>query len=764
MAVKRAGADRATVCVNGKWLAQSASGTQRYATEVMRVISTTAIASHVTLILPRDAPQPSWATNLRIVRSRLRGQSFEQLALPWLSRGKHLYSLAGPAPLAKRDQTLVMHDAMPFRYPSTFRLLFVIWYRFMYGLLSRTAKRVLTVSSFSRTELANVLRVSEGRFQLAPCGADHVDADPLAGIRTALPFAPGSYALIVGNLAPHKNVIATASALSDASIPVVVVGGAQHVFRDAGLDEAANVCFLGRIDDLQLQGLYSEAGVLVAPSSYEGFGLPIVEAGRLGCPTVYAMGSAMTEVAGDGGIGYPAGDSGKCVELVKQIITSQDLRQDLTERARKNAARFSWARTAETVFADEIASGAAAHADSRQSPLRILHVTETFSAGTGSAIIGYAKAIQGQGIESSLLAQDRGSGLFEELGESSPFASARIIAPGLLNLWRAIGSAVEELRPDVVHLHSSLAGGVGRLRLALGHSPIVVYSPHCFAFERRDISRPKRWAYRGAELVLAQRTAAFVCVSPHEAELARQLGSNADVIHVLNSFTGHGCAPAGPATAAATVAETDTIRIVTVGRVAPQKDPDMFVEILSMLRGAGYVEATWVGDGDGHAREDLELSGVAVTGWLPVQQVPAAISGHSVYVHTAGWEAALPIAAIDAMDAGLPVVIRRNPAYRAMLPEDWQFDDAASAVEMIRGLAAQPARQRRIREQFDLIVELRKDCPEVVLALEYRRLLQKAKTAPRGSDTSYVDGEPSPIRRDSTMMEENRCRHRYSAS
>jgi len=160
----------------------------------------------------------------------------------------------------------------------------------------------------------------------------------------------------------------------------------------------------------------------------------------------------------------------------------------------------------------------------------------------------------------------------------------------------------------------------------------------------------------------------------------------------------------------------------------------------------------------------LELSGVAVTGWLPVQQVPAAISGHSVYVHTAGWEAALPIAAIDAMDAGLPVVIRRNPAYRAMLPEDWQFDDAASAVEMIRGLAAQPARQRRIREQFDLIVELRKDCPEVVLALEYRRLLQKAKTAPRGSDTSYVDGEPSPIRRDSTMMEENRCRHRYSAS
>jgi glycosyltransferase involved in cell wall biosynthesis len=753
VAMNQAGTGRATICVNGKWLAQSASGTQRYATEVMRVISTTAIASQVTLIMPRDAVQPSWATNFRTVRSRFRGQLFEQLALPWLSRGKHLYSLAGPAPLAKLDQTLVMHDAMPFRYPSTFRLLFVIWYRLMYGLLSRTAKRVLTVSSFSRSELASVLRVPERRFQLAPCGADHAKEDPLACPRAAVPSAPGSYALIVGNLAPHKNVIATASALSSAGVPVVVVGGAQHVFRDIGVDQRGEVCFLGRIDDPQLQRLYSEAGVLVAPSSYEGFGLPIVEAGRYGCPTVYALGSAMTEVAGDGGIGYPATDPGKCVELVKQITSSRDLREELGARARKNAARFSWARTAEAIFAADDRSPVAANADARQSPLRILHVTETFSAGTGSAIIGYARAIQAQGVESSLLAQDRGSGLFGELGESSPFASARIIAPGLVNLWRAIGSAVDEVRPDIVHLHSSLAGGVGRLRIGMKRGPIIAYSPHCFAFERRDIPKLRRWAYRSAELLLARRTAAFVCVSPHEAELARRLGSHADVIHLLNSFTGHRRAPAVPTTTSAAVAEADAIRIVTVGRIAPQKDPDMFVQILAMLRASGDVQATWVGDGDGHAREDLELSGVAVTGWLPAQQVPTAISGHSVYVHTAGWEAALPIAAIDAMDAGLPVVVRRNAAYRAMLPDDWQFDDAESAVEMIRALAGQPARQRRIREQFELIVELRKDCPEVVLALEYRRLVKKSEVAPR-RDAFQVDGELPRIRSGSPQVEE----------
>jgi glycosyltransferase involved in cell wall biosynthesis len=205
------------------------------------------------------------------------------------------------------------------------------------------------------------------------------------------------------------------------------------------------------------------------------------------------------------------------------------------------------------------------------------------------------------------------------------------------------------------------------------------------------------------------------------------------------------------------------MRIVTVGRVVPQKDPDMFVRIVSMLRASGEVDATWVGDGAGYAREELERSGVVVTGWLPVQEVPAAISGHSVYLHTAEWEAALPIAAIDAMNAGLPVVIRRNRAYRSMLPEDWQFDDAPSAVEMIRVLARQQARDNRIRQQIDLIVELRKDRPEAVLAREYRRLLHKSEATPPG-DTLWVDDAGASIPGDVPMMKESWWRHRYSAS
>ncbi len=688
-------------CVNGKWLAQSPSGTQRYASEVLRAVAGTPAARNLVLVLPADAEVPSWATGFVSVRSRQRGVLFEQFALPWLTRGRHLYSMAGPAPLLKRNQTVVMHDAMPFRFPQTFRRAFVLWYWVMYGLLSRTARRVLTVSSFSQGELAQILRVPATRFSLAPCGSDHLDAEP-AG---ALPFPRHSYALIVGNLAPHKNVEATASALADAGVPVAVVGMAQQIFRTAAVREDANIRVLGRVSDAELQRIYAGAGVLVAPSRYEGFCIPIVEAGRVGCPAVFARGSAMTEVAGDGGLGFDVDDLAECARLTRRVITEPALRQSLSAAALANAERFRWAATARSIF------GAG------DRPLRVLHVTETFSAGTGTAIIAYARAMQGKGVESYLLAQDRGSGLLDEVAGRSPFVEARLLPGGLGTLWHSLRGAVQDWQPDVVHLHSSFAGVVGRLQLPLPGHPTVVYSPHCFAFERRDIPRWRQRAYKVAEYLLARRTGAFVCVSPHEAQLAKGLRRGATVHEVLNAFDLGG----GPPTAG--TAHPESLRVVTVGRVAPQKNPAMFLDILRALRGRGAVETTWVGDGDEDVCAQLRADGVVVTGWLPAAEVPDAVAGHTVYLHTAGWEAAVPIAVLDAMIAGLPAVVKRNDAYRDILPQAWQFDDVDSAAVMIRRLADPDARRQRIDEQFELLTTLQRRSPDMKMADTYRQIV-----------------------------------------
>ena len=711
--------------LNGKWLAQTPSGTQRYATEVVRSISGTELAARITLVVPRDAVLPPWAGLFPVLRSRTRGLFFEQIALPWISRRGHLYSLAGPAPIAKRDQTVVMHDATPFRYPSTFRRSFVLWYQVMYRVLARRARRIVTVSEFSRSELADVLGISDQRVALAPCGSDHVPRGERAGVE--LPFPPHTYALLVGNLAPHKNIAPALTALSTAGIPVAVVGGAQpQVFREAAGLAKDNVRFLGRLEDDELEAVMAAAGVLVAPSRYEGFGIPVVEAGRLGCPSVYAAGSAMSEVAGAGGLAFDPGDMRRCAELVTQVLQTPALRAELAERARENAHRFSWSDSAQAVFRqagvpDASASGAAVRGDCdpvRRS-LRVLHVTESFAAGTGVAITGFARGAGTEGVASFLLAQDRGGGLLDELKERSPFEQATIVAPGLVRLWREIGPAVRAARPDIVHAHSSLAGVVVRLRMLAWRRVPVVYSPHCFAFERRDVSGLRRRLYRTTEAVLARLTAGFVCVSPHEAALARTLAPQVVVRFVANYFE------PGPAVRATgvTPGADGTLRLVSVGRISPQKDPAMFAEVVRGLHASGTeVEACWVGDGDDEgARQALVDAGVRITGWLPAGRVPEVLAAHSLYIHTASWEA-LPIAVMEAMRVGLVVLVRHNEAYTDLLPAGWQFHELPEAVRMVDGFR-DPARHReRLEDQDRILAGLRARGPDAVLADAYREV------------------------------------------
>ncbi|MCE5290196.1 MAG: glycosyltransferase family 4 protein [Nocardiaceae bacterium] len=336
--------------INGKWLAQQQSGTQRYATQTVRSAIEAGFAADVTLIVPADAEVPSWADGLPIVRSRTRGFLFEQLALPWSSRNGHLYSLAGPAPVVKRNQTVVMHDATPFRFSTTFRRAFVIWYHLMYWVLVRRAVRICTVSHFSQCELADVLKVSADRFEIAPCGSDHVDTDAVAR-PSSVPVDMGSFALIVGNLAPHKNTMQAANALAEAGIRVIVVGArVDNIFRSVRTAASDAIAFTGRVSDSELNYLYTTALVHVAPSGYEGFGIPIVEAGRFGCPSVWSSGSAMGEVGGRGGIEFERGDFAECALAVEKIMSDGQLRARLSSEARANAARFSWAETASVVF------------------------------------------------------------------------------------------------------------------------------------------------------------------------------------------------------------------------------------------------------------------------------------------------------------------------------------------------------------------------------------------------------------------------------
>jgi glycosyltransferase involved in cell wall biosynthesis len=189
----------------------------------------------------------------------------------------------------------------------------------------------------------------------------------------------------------------------------------------------------------------------------------------------------------------------------------------------------------------------------------------------------------------------------------------------------------------------------------------IVYTPHCFAFERRDLNPVVRTSYHTIERVLFRRAAAVAACSPREAELARRLGRRAPtrVRYVPNVFR-------PSAGAARSVSSRGGLRVVGQGRLNLQKDPAFFRRVATAVHAVDpTVEFTWIGGDPESEVEAMRAVGVETTGWVPRHVVLEHLAEAQVYLHTASWEGA-PVALLEAAASGLAVVARDIPAMSAL--------------------------------------------------------------------------------------------------
>lgn len=338
------------VHVNGKWLAQRLTGTQRYATEIVRAMLATDTVDLV-IHVPAGADIPAYLHHPRaqIRQARVKGQLFEQVYLPAKTAGKLLLNFAGPAPLLKRRQLVTMHDATPFRHPHTFTKSFVRSYLVVYYLLGRIAKQLVTVSHFSARELDDVLGIPVERFLVAGCAADALtDLEP---VRPELDDVDDPFYLVVGTLAVHKNLLAPVQAVAESGRKVIVVGasGNSQVFSAAS-DLGGTAEIAGHLSDAELAWLYRHANALIFPSRYEGFGLPPLEAQSLGCPVVTSRAASLPEIAGDAALFFDPEDTGSLLAELDRLDSEGGLADELRHRGLVNAKRYSWDESARTIL------------------------------------------------------------------------------------------------------------------------------------------------------------------------------------------------------------------------------------------------------------------------------------------------------------------------------------------------------------------------------------------------------------------------------
>ncbi|AYG04177.1 glycosyltransferase [Gryllotalpicola protaetiae] len=217
-----------------------------------------------------------------------------------------------------------------------------------------------------------------------------------------------------------------------------------------------------------------------------------------------------------------------------------------------------------------------------------------------------------------------------------------------------IRKMIKRFSDVTVHAHSSLGGLYARFAMPKSTSRRIVYTPHCYAFERADLPALVRALYWSAEWILSFNTTVFAACSPREAELSSWLGSRGRVEYVPNIYPRdsilelhEGPRRSGP-----------RLRLVGAGRIAAQKDPGFFAASVEALRRKGFnVEARWIGDGPPVWRKELEGAGVDILGWLDREDVFTALAESDIYIHSAAWEG-FPIGLLEADAAGLPVIVR----------------------------------------------------------------------------------------------------------
>jgi glycosyltransferase involved in cell wall biosynthesis len=276
-------------------------------------------------------------------------------------------------------------------------------------------------------------------------------------------------------------------------------------------------------------------------------------------------------------------------------------------------------------------------------PFRVLHVVESLGGGVLSSVLAMVDATPG--LEHHLAVWPRRS--HADTGDAlAGFASVRALSHHPVRALVDLGELVQTLRPAEVHAHSSYAGVLARVV----HPGVdVVYSPHCFAFERSDLGPSARRVVRRVERSLVRRTSVLVACSPFEATLAADLGHR-DIVTVPNRALDPPDLRARFAT---------PLRVVTVGRIGAQKDWRYLLTVKGYLEEVlgGRVEWEWLGGGDAAGEDALRDHGVVVTGWLRRGEVVKRLADAQVYVHTAAWEAA-PISILEASAVGLPIAAR----------------------------------------------------------------------------------------------------------
>ena len=328
------------VAVNARVLGTGEGGVRRVAAELLRALDAL-LPARGYAVLPRLHP-PQHAPHL-----------WEQAGLPVAAGGRLILGFANQGPVLARNAITMIHDAQIFASPASYPPAFRLWYRASLPLIGRRHRRILTVSQFAAAELVRFGIARPERITVVPNGVDHIlRPSPDRRILDRLGLVPGGYACAVASTRAHKNVALLLRAFVRpelAPLRLVLTGPARR--GDFATPVPGNVVFAGEVSDAELRALLEAALCQLCPSTTEGFGLPPLEAMRLGTPAVIAPAGALPETCGPAALRAPLGDPAGWAAAIAGLADDPHMARARGAAGRAHARAFTWGRAAAAVLA-----------------------------------------------------------------------------------------------------------------------------------------------------------------------------------------------------------------------------------------------------------------------------------------------------------------------------------------------------------------------------------------------------------------------------
>jgi glycosyltransferase involved in cell wall biosynthesis len=250
----------------------------------------------------------------------------------------------------------VIHDLNFEHFSGDMPLSYRTYYRHFTPKFARHSKRVLTVSEFTKTELVSLYKVPSSNIDVVYNGVQEgyvpLDAQEVKVAQER--FAEGHpYMIFVGSLHPRKNITALLeafSSLANREERLLMVGNKR--WWTADMEAAARpllqnrrLFMPGHLPPSDLYKAVAGARVMLYPSLFEGFGVPILEGMQAGVPVLTSNTTAMPEVAGGAALLCNPYNIDAIADGMHALLTDDNLRRQLIDLGRQRAGAFSWDET-----------------------------------------------------------------------------------------------------------------------------------------------------------------------------------------------------------------------------------------------------------------------------------------------------------------------------------------------------------------------------------------------------------------------------------